>query len=83
MASWMIPPTAQAQIDAICAREEVRLADLVGSHLAEHHLVAARHRIWEALRGERDEKGRPVYTVARIARWFGVAHSAVSQALRP
>jgi hypothetical protein len=79
----MIPPTAQAQIDAMCAREEVAFSDLIGSHLAEQHLVAARHRMWAALRAERDERSRPVYTVARIARWFEVAHSAVSQALRP
>ncbi len=75
-----IPPSAAAQIVALCAAEEVRFHQLLGSHLPEQHLTAARHRIWRALRAVRDERGRSVYTVSRIASWFEVATSAVTQA---
>jgi hypothetical protein len=46
------------------------------------HVSRARHAVWLALRAERDERGKRRYTQLRVAEWFGVTRSAVSEAER-
>lgn len=46
------------------------------------HVTRSRHAVWLALRAEQDERGRRRYTQLRIAQWFGVTRSAVSECER-
>lgn len=65
---------------AVAAENELTYEEMMGKR-QEPHLVRARHEAWTRLRAQTDDRGRPIYTLVRIASWWSMCHTTIQQAV--